>query len=82
MRLLTGPEKAKWTWEAMGLQAYPRSGDDLWTLIYFTSLFLFWSHCEACRFLVPWPGIEPVPLQWKLGVPLTGPSGKSPDHHF
>ena len=28
--------------------------------------------------LVPWPGIEPGPLQWKLRVLATGPAGKSP----
>ena len=23
--------------------------------------FIFWLHCTACRILVPWPGIKPVP---------------------
>ena len=28
-------------------------------------LFIFWPHHAACRIIVPRPGIEPVPLQWK-----------------
>ena len=31
----------------------------------------------ACAISVPRPGIKPVPLQWKHGVPTTGPPGKS-----
>ena len=27
--------------------------------------------------LVPWPGIEPGPLPWELGVLATGPPGES-----
>lgn len=38
----TATEKAKWAWEAIGLQAYPRSGDGLWTLIYFILLHCFY----------------------------------------
>ena len=29
----------------------------------------------ACRILVPWPGIEPGPWQWKCRVLTTGPPG-------
>ena len=32
---------------------------------------------SACRILVPQPGIEPGPLQWKHGFLTTGPPGKS-----
>ena len=39
--------------------------------------FFFLLHQMACRILVPWPGTEPVPLHWKLGVLATGPPGKS-----
>ena len=35
---------------------------------------LFWS----CGILVPWPGINPCPLQWKCRVVTTGPPGKCP----
>ena len=31
----------------------------------------------ACGILVPRPGIEPVLLQWKQGVPTTGLPGNS-----
>ena len=31
------------------------------------SLWLTWPHCLACGILVPWPGIEPRPQQWKHG---------------
>ena len=24
-------------------------------------IFIFWLHCEACRILVLWPGMESVP---------------------
>ena len=39
--------------------------------------FFFLSHCTTCGILVPWPGIEPVPLQQKCRVLTTGPPGKS-----
>ena len=39
--------------------------------------FFFWPHCMACRILVPWPGIEPCPLQWKCRVLTTGLPGNS-----
>ena len=32
----------------------------------------------ACRILVPWPGIEPGPQQWKCRVLTTGLPGNSP----
>ena len=30
-------------------------------------LFIFWLYHTACRILVPWPGIEPVPPVLKAG---------------
>ena len=44
--------------------------------------FTFWLCLEARGILVPRPGIEPVPLQWKHRVPTTGPSGKSCTYLF
>ena len=41
--------------------------------------FHFWPHLEACGILVPWPGMKPLPLQWKCSVLTTEPPGKSPD---
>ena len=41
--------------------------------------FLAAQYCAACGILVPWPGINLCPLQWKGGVLTTGPPGKSPD---
>ena len=36
-----------------------------WTLfiilLTYYSFLIFWSHHMACRILVPWPGIEPMP---------------------
>ena len=37
----------------------------------------FWPHHAACGILVPQPGIEPRPPQWKLGILTSGPPGKS-----
>ena len=45
---------------------------NLW--IYF---FFFWQCCEACRILVPWPGIKTVPLKWKSRLLTPGPPGNS-----
>ena len=45
-----------------------------WSLVDF---FFFWLCFLVCGILVPQPGIEPVPLQWKCGVSTTGPPGKS-----
>ena len=39
--------------------------------------FLFWPHCTACGILVPRPGIEPGPQEWKHRVLTTGPPGNS-----
>ena len=39
--------------------------------------FFFWPQWAACGILVPQPGIELVPLQWKRRVLTTGPPGKS-----
>ena len=30
------------------------------------SFFVWGPHCAPCGILVPWPGIEPVPLSWTL----------------
>ena len=32
-----------------------------------------WPHPEACKILVPWPGIRPPARQWKCGVLTTRP---------
>ena len=37
----------------------------------------FWPCHAACGILAPWPGVKPVPLQWKLRVLPTGPPGNS-----
>ena len=50
-------------------------------IMYFFPLFFylfFWPRHVACRILVPWPGIEPRPRQWKRRVLTTGPPGNSP----
>ena len=48
------------------------------SFILLINLFLIWGmHCEACGILVPWPGMNPRPLQWKHGVFTTGPPGNS-----
>ena len=41
-------------------------------IIEFIYIFHFWLHCAACRVLVPWPGIKPAPLHWKLRALTTG----------
>ena len=35
--------------------------------------FIFWPHYAACRILVPWPGIEPMPPELEAQVLTTGP---------
>ena len=44
---------------------------------WFFCFFVFWLCYTACGMLVPRPGIEPRPWQWKRGVLTTGPPGKS-----
>ena len=39
----------------------------------------FYAISHSCGILVPWPGIEPMPLQWKQGLSTTGPPGNSFD---
>ena len=51
-------------------------------LIVILSIFIFWLCHGACGILVPQPGIEPTPLQWKHRVPTTGWPGKSCDLYF
>ena len=44
-------------------------------------MYLFiWPHWVACGILVPWPGIQHGPLQWKHSILTTGPPGKSLCH--
>ena len=46
-------------------------------------LFLFfWPHPEACRILVPWPGIDPMPLTLEVWGPNHWVSRKFPRHLF
>ena len=41
-------------------------------------LSLLWLRHSACGISVPWPGIDPGPVQWKCTVWIPGPPGKSP----
>ena len=41
-------------------------------------IYLFWSEYRVCGILVPWPGSNLCPLQWKYKVLTTGPPGKFP----
>ena len=43
----------------------------------FFFFFFFWPCIVACGTLVPWPGIELMPLNWKHGVLITGLPEKS-----
>ena len=45
--------------------------------VFLIFIYLLWPCSEACGILVPWPGIEPISLQWKQGVLTTRPLGKS-----
>ena len=45
--------------------------------VFLIFIYLLWPCSEACGILVPWPGIEPISLQWKQGVLTTRPPGKS-----
>ena len=51
-------------------------------MLFFFFSFFFWLHHTACGILVPQPGIEPVPLQWKHGILTTGPPGNSQPYTF
>ena len=53
----------------------------IFILFYLFIIFLiFWLHRATCRILVPQPGIESRPQQWKHQVLTTGPPGNSPVH--
>ena len=41
------------------------------------SFFFSWPWHTACKILVPWPGIEPGPRQWKCWVLITDRQAKS-----
>ena len=43
----------------------------------FRGVCLFWPCLEAWGILVPWLGVEPMSLQWKCRVSITGSAGKS-----
>ena len=49
-------------------------------LVGFGVFVCFWPWCSACGILVPWPGIELRPWQWKLRVLTTGFPGNS--HYY
>ena len=42
-----------------------------------TTISFFLPHCAACRISVPWPVIEPRPLQWKPRILTTRPPENS-----
>ena len=44
----------------------------------YSIIFILWQHYLACGILVPDQGSNLCPLQWKHGVLITGPSGRSP----
>ena len=47
-------------------------------LFLFFFFFTFWfTDCEACGILVPWPGIKLTPFVLEGKVSTTGPAGKS-----
>ena len=48
-----------------------------WIFIWKNRFSFFWPGHAAYGILVPWPGIEPGPRQWKRGVLTTGPPGNS-----
>ena len=49
-----------------------------WICYNIASIFMFWFFGpQACRILVPWPGIEPVPPELEGEVSTTGPPRKS-----
>ena len=41
-------------------------------------LSLLWLRHSACGISVPWPGIDPGPVQWKCTVWIPGPPGSPP----
>ena len=47
-----------------------------WIYGYLLLKYYLLIHFLACGILVPWPGIEPAPLQWKHGVLTDEPPGK------
>ena len=54
--------------------------------LWLVALLLFFSYFYTCHMtcgiLVPWTGIEPMPLQWECGVLTTGLPGKSLTRSF
>ena len=46
--------------------------------LFFSPVCLFFGS-EACEILVPWPGTERRPYQWKHQVLTTGLAGNSPE---
>ena len=60
----------------VGVKVWPRVTD----IHAHTFTCIFWPHCTACSILVPWPGIEPLPWQWKCWVLNIWLPGNSPFH--
>ena len=54
----------------------------LWLLEDIFIYLFFWLRHAACRILVPQPGVEPGPRQWKRGVLTPGPPGNSRRIYF
>ena len=61
--------QAVWVVWKMGIEIY-------------TIFFFWWLHSTASGILVPQPGIEPRPWQWKCQILTTGPLGNSPMYIF
>ena len=52
------------------------------TSFHFYYYYYYLPHHAACRILVPWPGIEPTPLEEEVRVLTMGLPGKSRNLHF
>ena len=44
-----------------------------WGNLFLLFIHSFWPRHAACGILVPWAGIEPMPLHWKWGVTTESP---------
>ena len=49
-----------WWWLPNSAHQYAKHH---WIVPFISFMFVFWSCCVACRILVPWPVIEPPPLE-------------------
>ena len=63
------PKAGQWVWPNYSADDKQDHHTQIYIYIYFFSFFNWGRHYAGCGIIVPWPGIEPIPLLVKTRSP-------------